>query len=150
MNTILRIVVFSLLLAVLPRMSNAAEACGRSFSDVVERHLAAVKTRDLVTYMQTLAPRDDQLMILPNGARLRSTSAIESMHREWFADSTWQFNTREVRRDVRDHWGIVVYEVSVDRPNKPGDPFLLSMLFAPESDGCWYLQHDQNTLLPTE
>ena len=150
MNTRLHTACVLLILAFVPRSSVASDVCSRTFTDVVDRHVAAVKGRELTTYMHTLAPRDDHLMILPNGARLRSRSAIESMHKEWFADPTWAFNTKEIRRDVRDDWGLVVYEVSVDRPNKPGNPFLLSMLFAPESDGCWYLQHDQNTLLPTE
>lgn len=150
MYTRSRILVVLLLLTTLPHTAVAGDGCSQTFTDVVERHVAAVKGRDLESYMQTLAPRDEHLMILPNGARLRSKSAIESMHKEWFMDATWLFNTREVRRDAREHWGLVVYEVSVDRPNKAGNPFLLSMLFAPESDGCWYLQHDQNTLLPTE
>jgi ketosteroid isomerase-like protein len=122
--------------------------CSETFDSVVAQNVQAIQSRDLPRYMQTLAPREAHLMILPNGARLRSRAAIESMHRDWFADASWTFNAKEIHRDVRSEWGLVVFEVSVDRPDKPGVPFILSMLFAPEADGCWYLQHDQNTLLP--
>jgi hypothetical protein len=98
--------------------------------------------------MSTIAPRDEQMMILPDGSSWNSTDDIREGHKEWFKDTTWNFNKTLVRKDARDHWGLAVYRVSVDRPDKPGAPFLLSMLFAPEENGCWYLQHDQNTLLP--
>lgn len=125
-----------------------SQSCFDSFDSVLAAHLGAIHGRDLSSYMSTIAPREDQLMVLPDGSRWNSRAAIEQGHQDWFADTSWRFDTEEIRRDVRENWALVVYEVRVNRPKRPGAPFLLSMLFAPETDGCWYLQHDQNTLLP--
>ena len=125
-----------------------ALTCARSFDEVLDRHVTAIKQRDLPAYMSTIEPRDERLMILPDGSMWQSPAEIEAGHKQWFADPTWQFNNTLMRKVARLSLGLVVYEVRVDRPDKPGSPFLLSMLFAPESDGCWYLLHDQNTPLP--
>jgi len=132
------------------QMSGAVESCPQSLDAAVDQQLTALDNRDLIAYMGTIPPREEQLMILPNGDAWKSRKEIERGHEEWFKDETWTFKRKLQRRDVRDTWGVVTYHVSVDRPNKPGNPFLLSMMFAPEEDGCWYLQYDQNTLLPQE
>jgi len=130
-------------------LANQAQTCWTDFDSVRAAHVAAIANRDLDSYMATIAPREAQMMVLPDGTRWESRQAIREGHREWFSDLSWRFDTAELRRDVREHWGLIVYEVRVNRPDKVGEPFLLSMLFAPEVDGCWYLQHDQNTLLPS-
>jgi len=128
--------------------SIAADECSTTFNSVLERHTGALDARNLDTFIATIAPRDEQMMILPDGSYWQSIDAIRDGHKAWFDDKTWVFNKTLVRKDKRSTWGLVVYKVTVDRPQKPGNPFLLSMLFAPEDNGCWYLQHDQNTLLP--
>jgi len=90
------------------------------------------------------------MMILPNGSYFESLDEISDWHKEWFTDTSWSFNKSLIRKDERPTWGLVVYKVSVDRVDKPGSPFLLSMIFAPEENDCWYLQHDQNTLIAPE
>lgn len=140
----------SLLLSILLIGTAHAQQCATSFPSVLQQHLAAIKDRDLESYMMTVAPEESQLMILPDGSSWNSRAEIRAGHAAWFADQSWQFNTSLVRQELTEHWGLVVYRVTVDRPAKPGSPFLLSMLFAPEKNGCWYLQHDQNTLLPAD
>lgn len=122
-------------------------ACAESFSTVLERHVNAIKQRDLQTYMSTISPTESQLVILPDGSTWNSRNEVEEGHKQWFADKTWEFNIAEVQRKERADWGLVVYRASVDRPQQAGKPFLLSMMFASAPDGCWYLEHDQNTLL---
>lgn len=124
-----------------------AEVCANNFDTAVDTHTSALENRDLDTFIATIAPRSEQMMILPNGSYFKSLGEISDWHKEWFADTSWSFNKSLVRKDKRPTWGLVVYQVTVDRPDKPGSPFLLSMLFAPEENGCWYLQHDQNTLI---
>lgn len=130
--------------------SLAVKNCPTTFDATLDRQLRALDERDLDTYMSTLPMHQDQLVILPDGNTWSSRDEIEQGHKEWFEDETWVFNREVIRKDVRDTWGLVVYRVSVDRPDFPGKPFLLSMMYATEQDGCWYLQHDQNTLLPEE
>lgn len=145
-----KLAIFFLLTLFSVASSAAAKECATTFDSVVERHTGAVENRDLETYIATIAPRNDQMMILPDGSYFKSLDEIRDWHKEWFTDNSWAFNKTIVRKDVRSNWGVVVYKVTVDRPDKPGSPFLLSMLFAPEENGCWYLQHDQNTLLQHE
>jgi len=129
-------------------ISEAAITCPRSFEAAVDQQLTALDNRDLTAYMGAIPPRDEQLMILPNGNTWTTRSEIERGHKEWFKDKTWTFKRERQHQDVRDNWGVVVYRARISRPDSPGNPFLLAMMFAPEPDGCWYLQHDQNTLLP--
>lgn len=139
-----------LLLMMLTSSAAHSVECAKTFDAVVETHTGAVENRDLDTYIATIAPRPEQMMILPDGSYFKSLTEIEEWHEDWFSDTSWRFNKSLVRKDERSTWGLVVYRVTVDRADKPGNPFLLSMLFAPEEDGCWYLQHDQNTLVQTK
>lgn len=127
---------------------STAESCARSFDTVVERHLQAIDDRDLASYMSTIPPDSEDLMILPDGSVWKNRSEVESGHREWFADPSWTFDDQPVHRIREDQFGVVVQRVQIVRPDRTSPPFLLSMLFAPAADGCWYLRHDQNTLLP--
>lgn len=142
-----QIIPIALFIALLIRFSSNATACETTFEAILQRHTNAIDSRDLEVYLSTIAPRNEQLMILPDGSKWISIEEIRDGHKQWFKDTTWAFNKSLIRKDVRPTWGIAVYQASVDRPDKPGMPFLLSMMFAPEEDGCWYLQHDQNTLL---
>ncbi len=139
----------ALLLAITlhPPAAKASE-CATSFAEVMSRHLNAIQQRDLVAYMSTIAPDDDLLMILPDGSSWDTRQAIEQGHQQWFSDTSWVFDAELVKQNVQSQFALTVYRVSVNRPERPGQPFLLSMLFAPAEDGCWYLRHDQNTLLP--
>jgi len=137
----------SVLLLIFTSNIAVAQECAKTFESVVKNHTEAINNRDLNTYISTIAPRTDQMMILPDGSYFSSLNEISDWHKEWFADTSWVFNKSLVRKDERDNWGLVVYKVSVDRKDKAGSPFLVSMLFSPEENGCWYLQHDQNTLI---
>lgn len=128
-------------------VSQATETCPKSFDSAVNQQLTALDNRDLAAYMGAIPPREKQFMILPDGTTWETRNEIRRGHEEWFKDEAWVFKRELQRKDVRDNWGVVVYRARVDRPDAPGKPFLLSMMFAPEADGCWYLQHDQNTLL---
>lgn len=136
------------LIVSITQFSASAGDCPTAFEAALSQQLTALDKRDLAAYMRVIPLRDKQLMILPDGSTWNSRSQIEKGHEEWFKDESWVFQRELLRKDVRREWGLAIYRVSVDRPDKPGSPFLLSMLFAPEKDGCWYLQHDQNTLLP--
>jgi ketosteroid isomerase-like protein len=136
------------LITLLLSLPASATTCATSFYSALVQQLDALDNRDLEAYMGVIPARTDQLMILPDGSTWTSREEIKRNHKEWFEDKSWIFNKELVRKDVREHWGLAVYRVTVDRPDKPGTPFLLSMVFAPEQDGCWYLQHDQNTALP--
>lgn len=135
------------LVALLVQGVEAKVECPASFDAAVEQQLTALDHRDLAAYMGAIPLREQQLMILPDGNTWATREEIERGHEQWFKDETWVFKRELVSKDVRDNWGVVIYRSAVDRPNAPGSPFLLSMMFAPEG-GCWYLQHDQNTLLP--
>ena len=131
-------------------VNEANATCPKSFDAAVEQQLKALDNRDLSAYMAAIPSREEQLMILPDGNTWTTRTEIERGHEEWFKDKTWVFKRNILRKDVRDNWGVAVYSVTVKRPAAPDNSFLLSMMFAPESNGCWYLQHDQNTLLPQE
>lgn len=122
--------------------------CSTSFTAIHQQHVEAIVGRDLEAYKATLGDYDGKMMILPDGSVWDSTNDVIEGHIEWFADTSWTFDHELVHTQESDGYGLAVHEVRVNRPEKPGKPFLLTMVFAPDDGGCWKLVHDQNTPLP--
>lgn len=127
--------------------TDSSSGCINSFAAVHEIHVTAILERDLDAYRATLGNYDGKMMILPDGNVWDTTAEVVEGHVQWFADSSWTFDHRLVHTLASDSFGLAVHEVRVNRPEQPGEPFLLSMLFAPDTTGCWTLIHDQNTPL---
>ncbi|WP_432147998.1 YybH family protein [Streptomyces sp. bgisy029] len=117
------------------------------FTTALDRHLAAVRARDLAAYMATV--HDEATVILPNGRTVTGAEAVRAFHQSWFADPDWTMETETVRTVVHQDTAVAVLDVHYRDLDEDGKPYalryLLSLVFA-RADGNWLLVHDQNTL----
>jgi hypothetical protein len=138
---------FSVLAVALALGPTDHSSCATRFEDVAQRHFQAIETRDLVDCMAMIAAEDGPIMILPDGGGRQTGEAVESEQLEWYADPTWTFEFEPVGTFRESSFGLLVRPVQVLRPDRKSPPFLLSILLAEADNGCWYLRHDQNTLI---
>jgi len=129
-------------------VSSAAE-CPRSFEAAVEQTVSSINDRDIERFMATIGPQG-VLMVLPDGTTIEGRDIVESWHRSWFEDRTFEFRAKELRTDVRETVATGLYRVTVDRPDRPGEPFLMGLTFLRDASGCWFLFQDQNTPLASD
>ncbi|MGW3254414.1 YybH family protein [Streptomyces fungicidicus] len=116
------------------------------FTTALDRHLAAIRDRDLDGYVLTVHP--DATLILPNGRTVTGTDEIRSFHKNWFQDPDWSMTTETVRTLELADTAVAVLAVDYRDLDAEGRPYalrhLLSLVFA-RVDGEWLLVHDQNT-----
>ncbi|MFG2760577.1 YybH family protein [Streptomyces wuyuanensis] len=116
------------------------------FTTALDRHLEAVRSRDLDAYMATV--HDEATVILPNGRTVEGSDAIRAFHKGWFEDPDWTMETETTRTVVHQETAVAVLAVDYRDLDQDGKPYqlryLLSLVFA-RTDGNWLLVHDQNT-----
>ena len=66
----------------------------KEFTQVMQKHLDAVTNRDLKSLGQTMAPNGQMQLILPKTEIIEGVEGFMDYHKEWFADSTWTFETK--------------------------------------------------------
>ena len=117
------------------------------FAEAVERHLAAVRERDLDGFLATV--HDDVSVVLVNGRLVEGREAVAAFHRDWFADPDWSWSLSPVRLRTAGDTGVALFAVDYRDLDGNGQPYelryLLSLSFARQDGGAWLLLHDQNT-----
>jgi len=118
-----------------------------SFREALERHLRAIRERDIDGLIDTLA-RDELTLITAEGRLVREPGEFIAMHRDWFAGSTWTLDAEIVSLAETPELGLAVLRLDY-RDNPPAQPPIreasyLSLVFA-RRDGRWVMIHDQNT-----
>lgn len=118
-----------------------------TFRDTLDRHLRAIRNRDLPGLVATL-PADELTLITSDGRLVRTTVEMVEMHRGWFASTTWSLDAEVVHLVESPEIGVAVLRLDY-RDDPPGQPPIreasyLSLVFALR-DGRWVMIHDQNT-----
>jgi hypothetical protein len=118
-----------------------------TFRQTLDRHLRAVRERDLPGLIQTL-PADELTLITSDGRLVRTTAEFVEMHRGWFAETTWSLDAVVVSLVESPEIGVAVLRLDY-RDDAPGRPPLreesyLSLVFALR-EGRWVMVQDQNT-----
>ena len=117
------------------------------FDATLERHVAAIQSRDLTGIEATITRGDDMVLIFPDGTRYTTREQFLGFHREWFADKDWVMTLEPIRRWHGADYGYGLYRTSFDPDGAgptPARAAWLSLGFRLE-DGEWRLVHDQNT-----
>ena len=65
-----------------------------TFRETLDRHLQAIRNRDLSGLVETLPP-DELVLITSDGRLVRAVSEFIAMHRGWFAESSWTLDVRD-------------------------------------------------------
>lgn len=123
----------------------------QSFRDTLERHVAAIQSRDYQGIVDTITTGEELVLIFPNGERYETREQFLAFHREWFADRDWVMVLEPVKVWEGRDYGYALYRTSYDPDGAgptPGRPAYLSLGFRLEQ-GQWRLVHDQNTRIET-
>lgn len=118
-----------------------------TFRETLDRHLQAIRERDLPGLIATL-PADELTLITSDGRLVRTASEFVEMHRGWFAESTWRLDAELVSLVESPEIGAAVLRLDY-RDDAPGkapvrEASYLSLLFA-RREGRWVMIQDQNT-----
>src|SRR4051812_226147 len=67
-----------------------------TFRDTLDRHLRAIRTRDLTGLIDTL-PADGLTLVMSDGKVVWSVDEFVALHRGWFASASWSLNAELIR-----------------------------------------------------
>jgi ketosteroid isomerase-like protein len=118
-----------------------------TFRAALEKHLKAIRERDLDAFRNTISS-SDMAVITSDGRLVRDRARFLKMHGEWFESKTWSLEVGEAF--VQEWQGVALAVLALeyfDQP--PGSPPLreksyLTLVFA-KRDGRWEMVFDQNT-----
>jgi hypothetical protein len=118
-----------------------------TFRDTLDRHVRAIRERDLPGLIETL-PAGELTLITSDGRLVRNAAEFVEMHRGWFAETTWSLDAEVVSLVESPEIGVAVLRLDY-RDAAPGraplrEESYLSLVFALR-DGRWVMVQDQNT-----
>jgi hypothetical protein len=118
-----------------------------TFRETLDRHLRAIRDRDLPGLIETL-PAADLTLITSDGRLVRTASGFIGMHRGWFVEPTWSLDAEVVSLLESPEMGVAVLRLDY-RDDPPGRPPVregsyLTLVFALR-EGRWVMVLDQNT-----
>ena len=113
------------------------------FRDTLERHLRAIRDRDLAALADTVA-EPALVLIMADGKLVRSTREFLEAHRGWFAMPGWTLDAREVEVFETPQLAVAVLELDYREPPATRSRSYLTLVFQ-NQDGRWRMVQDQNT-----
>ncbi len=118
-----------------------------TFRETLEKHLNAIKARDLPALADTL-PAERVVLIMADGRLVRSVDELLKLHKDWFASGTWTLGTELVEVFESDVLGVAVIHLDYrDRGPDGGavhETSYLTLVFERQG-GKWVMVLDQNT-----
>ena len=115
------------------------------FKATLKKHLDAVSNKDLATLESTLSPKGNMELVLPNEAIKHTVKDFVDMHREWFQDSTWTFETKILNTHIGQSLGAATVESLYQEPNRNGKPYFNKMAITyvlQKTDHQWFVIKD--------
>jgi ketosteroid isomerase-like protein len=103
------------------------EANQAALTATLQKHLDAVSKKDLKTLESTLSPDGTMQLILPNREITNTVQEFMDMHREWFQDTTWTFETKILNTEVDRKIGTATTEIVYREPERNGKPYFNRM-----------------------
>lgn len=117
------------------------------FDCALQTHLKAIQEKDWLSFEKTLT-RSSLPFILPNGVMMMDAQHYRDALQPWFEAGGWQFNAKEIYRNVTPEMGVILLDVDYDEADRGGKPYhldhYLTLIFKKEKD-AWRLVFDQNT-----
>ena len=118
-----------------------------TFRETLEKHLAAIRNRDLAALAETL-PQDELVLIMADGRLVRSVSEFLELHRGWFDMKTWTLTATPVSVLQSADLGVAVLHLDY-RDDPPGgkpvrETSYLTLVFQRQGER-WLMVQDQNT-----
>lgn len=118
-----------------------------SFRAVLERHLQAIRDKDLAALADTVAA-DELVLVMADGKVTRRTSDFLAAHRGWFAMDHWSLAAEPIHVHETFDTGVAVLRLDY-RESPPGQSTarqesILTLVFQLR-EGKWLMVLDQNT-----
>ncbi|MBK8968470.1 MAG: nuclear transport factor 2 family protein [Saprospiraceae bacterium] len=123
----------------------AGSADSLAFTACLQKHLDAVSNKDLPGLESTLSPDGNMQLILPNREITNTVAEFVDMHRDWFQDTSWTFETKILNAEVGPEIGAATTEIMYREPNRNGKPFFNRMAVSytlKKINGRWYVIKD--------
>lgn len=114
-----------------------------SFSEALERHLRAIRERDLDALADTVAP-EELVLIMADGKLARSTREFLETHRGWFAVKNWTLDAEPVKTFESADLAVAVLRLDYREPPATRSESYLTLVFQ-RRGGKWLMVQDQNT-----
>lgn len=120
----------------------------RGFSEALERHLEAIRERDLERFAATVDV-ERMVLVTADGEVIADGHRFVELHREWFASPEWTIETDLLH--ARETGGVATCLLKLDyyqhtEAGELHEESILGLVFA-ELAGRWLLVQDQNTPL---
>ncbi len=117
-----------------------------SFRDALDRHLDAIRRRDLEGLSHTIDPEEVVLVTAAGEVSFEPRRFLD-LHREWFEAENWTLDAEVIH--VRETAELATCLLRLDyREDRPDGPFreesVLSLVFRRHADD-WLMTQDQNT-----
>lgn len=114
-----------------------------TFRQTLERHLRAIRERDLQGLADTVADKE-LVLIMSDGRLQRSTEAFLEAHRGWFAMSNWTLDAELVEAFESADLGVATLRLDYREPPSTRQESYLTLVFQRRGEK-WLMILDQNT-----
>jgi|SRR5579885_661113 hypothetical protein len=118
-----------------------------TFRETLDKHLDAIRGRDLRSLIETL-PEETLTLVMSDGRLVRSVREFVELHRGWFEQANWSLGTEIVALRETPRMGFATIRLDYRHEPEGGvrirQSSLLTLIFALEGDR-WVMVLDQNT-----
>jgi len=118
-----------------------------TFRETLDKHLNAIRGRDLRSLIETL-PEEALTLVMSDGRLVRSVREFVELHRGWFEQTSWSLDTEIVAVHDTPQMGFATIRLDYRDEPEGGERIrqasLLTLIFALEGDR-WVMVLDQNT-----
>ncbi len=117
-----------------------------SFRAALDRHLDAIRRRDLAALAETVDP-DEVVLVGSDGEVSTEPARFLELHRAWFETGGWSIDTEPIHTLEASELASSVLRLRYREERPDGvveEESILTLVFR-RRDGRWLLVHDQNT-----
>ena len=130
-----------------PKVNTEAENI-TAFTATMEKHLAAISTKNLDSLASTMSPEGDMQLMLGGMETIVSVDSFMSFHETWFREPNWTFDTEILNIEVGERVGMAIVESMYREPERDGKPYFNRMTISyvlRKINNKWYVIKDHAT-----
>ncbi|RMH68783.1 MAG: DUF4440 domain-containing protein [Gemmatimonadetes bacterium] len=124
-----------------------------TFTDTLNQHLDAIRTRNITAFLATVIEDDSLNLILPNGAWINNRADFVKFHEEWFSDTEWHAEFEVLSTIERNDMAQALVQMDYSDMDPEGEEYhatiYLGLVFLRQKEQ-WVLIHSQNTPIQDE